>query len=73
MLTLVQELVCHLEKNVCILGFIDALESVFLSKQEKETWVFGSAYEDAAGGTILSKQLLNGCPRIKLGVQCLAL
>lgn len=35
--------------------------------------MLGSAYEDAVGGTILSKQVLNGCPRIKLGLQSLAL
>lgn len=35
--------------------------------------MLGSAYEDAVGGTILSEQVLNGCPRIKLGLQSLAL
>jgi hypothetical protein len=35
--------------------------------------MLGSAYEDSVGGTVLSKQVLNGCPRIKLGLQSLAL
>ena len=76
-LTLIEELGCHpgkkqnkTKKNSS--GLID-LESILLPKQEKETCMFGSAYEDAVGGTILSKQVLNGCPRIKLGLQSLAL
>lgn len=54
-------------------GVIAVLCNIFFFKQAKEVWILGSAYEDAVGGTILSKQVLNGCPRIKLGLQSLAL
>lgn len=49
-----------------------SIENILL-RQEQETQIFGSAYKGTVGGTILSKQVLNGGPRIKLGLPCLAL